>query len=710
MQNKYLLLLVFQGLCFSLHAQITTLPAPIQYTIQTEQSIQPIPSLQWMIQEREVLTIDDVLKDNWKDAQLINIHPDETSIMPFNQYWYAVELHSNISIKDWIIFHEETAISLSFLKGYSHIEAYMTRGNQIVSTGWSGHEIANSKRDFDTHATMALHKLNIKHGDTVTLWFRLENYEVERVVPSLSLYDSSVIFPQFSKRAYFEPGFKIGIVIMLFFITCFLWFRAREQVYIWFMVALVTMFFAETFAARDEWLPTWVIPEKRQLSLRLVILIVIGIRVALLQFGRVLLELPVRHPRIDRAFIILIGFSLIFLIGIGLLVPRGHQLIWMIWSVGLSVYSLLSVLVCVRIFFLAGLLPKLYGFGVGLFFSTPILIDIFFRLGWQEYFHPDSLAPIGMYTTLLFALIYRFWNTEQEKAEQLQKINIASAKFVPTTFLNFLGKQNILEATLGDYVEKQVTILFSDIRDYTSLSEIMKPEENFRFVNAFNQRMGPIIQKHQGFVNQYLGDGLMAIFPENTDDTLRAAIEMHVILRKYNKERIAKGRVPLQMGIGLHAGPLIMGIIGDKQRMDAATISDTVNASSRVEGLTKHFGSNILITEAVVNKLRNRNAFNLRYLGLVQVKGKAQVMKIYECFDGDSEHQIELKKVTLADFEKGMKLYYNKMFAEAEKYFTKVVKKNKSDKSAVLFLEKINSLQLAELPADWNGVELMKIK
>ena len=298
----------------------------------------------------------------------------------------------------------------------------------------------------------------------------------------------------------------------------------------------------------------------------------------------------------------------------------------------------------------------------------------------------------------------------EEKAAQLQKINVASAKFVPSTFLNFLGKENILDATLGDYVEKQVSVLFSDIRDYTTLSDQMTPEENFRFVNAYNRRMGPIIQQHQGFVNQYLGDGLMAIFPEHTEGTLKAAIAMQQTLQDYNQQRIAKNKIPIRMGIGIHAGPLIMGIIGDDQRMDAATISDTVNAASRVEGLTKYFGANILLSEAVVENLPNRDLFNLRYLGLVQVKGKQEIIKIYECFDGDSAEMLKLKRATIADFEKGMDSYYQKEFKAALSFFENVVHHNSKDGIAQFFITKTKHLIKQAIPKDWTGVEMMDNK
>ena len=259
-------------------------------------------------------------------------------------------------------------------------------------------------------------------------------------------------------------------------------------------------------------------------------------------------------------------------------------------------------------------------------------------------------------------------------------------------------------------MEKQVTVLFSDIRDYTSLSEKMTPEENFKFVNAFNKRMGPIIQLHQGFVNQYLGDGIMAIFPENTEDTLMAAIEMQKELNDYNGERIDKNKLPLRMGIGLHAGPLIMGIIGDEQRMDAATISDTVNAASRIEGLTKYFGAKILLSEDCVNKLPKKEQFNLRYLGKVQVKGKQEVIKIYECFDGDGENIIPLKKETLAEFNKGMDFYFEKKFEEAAAIFKNIVHINPVDAAALLFFQKANYLMENKVDKNWTGVERLAKK
>src|SRR5207249_1583755 len=183
----------------------------------------------------------------------------------------------------------------------------------------------------------------------------------------------------------------------------------------------------------------------------------------------------------------------------------------------------------------------------------------------------------------------------KEREEAILRIHEVTKKFVPNEFIRSLGKDAITDVRLGDQVEKIVTVLFTDIRDFTTLSEKMTPEENFHFVSSFNARLGPIIRSNRGFINQYLGDSIMAIFPENPEDALHAAINMQRAIQELNKERIAKGLPVIKAGIGMHTGPLIMGITGDESRMDAATISDTVNTASRIESLTKYYKSPLLL-------------------------------------------------------------------------------------------------------------------
>ncbi|MEO8822421.1 MAG: adenylate/guanylate cyclase domain-containing protein [Ginsengibacter sp.] len=274
----------------------------------------------------------------------------------------------------------------------------------------------------------------------------------------------------------------------------------------------------------------------------------------------------------------------------------------------------------------------------------------------------------------------------QEKEAAMRKIFEATGKFVPHQFLKSLGREVITDVKLGDQVEKIVTVLFTDIRNYTSLSEQMTPEETFGFICLFNERMGPVIRKNRGFINQYLGDSIMAIFPVSARDALKAAIEMQNEVSEINTILVEKNRPSIQIGIGMHTGPLIMGITGDFERMDACTISDTVNTASRVESLTKHYKTNILLSDASLAQIENREEFHLRNLGLVQLKGKHHSINIHECFSCDKERELENKLSTLSIFNEGVSLYHSKEFEKAKEAFQKVAEMDPGDRTAHFFL------------------------
>ncbi len=292
----------------------------------------------------------------------------------------------------------------------------------------------------------------------------------------------------------------------------------------------------------------------------------------------------------------------------------------------------------------------------------------------------------------------------------LQKIFDITRRFVPNEFIHSLGRERITEVHLGDQVNLEVTVLFADIRGYTSLSENMTPEENFKFIDAFNRRIGPLVQKHKGFINQYLGDAIMALFPKKSSDALKGAIAIQQKISAYNLDREKKGRAPIRVGIGLHTGPLIMGITGDDQRMDAAIISDTVNTASRIESLSKHYGVRILLSQSCIQGLESPQDFHFRFLGMVRVKGKNEKVDIYECFDGDNTENAALKAETSEVFNKGMESYIEKEFAMAAVSFQQVVKSNPDDPVARLFLQNSGQYIATGVPEDWDGVEVMKWK
>jgi len=292
----------------------------------------------------------------------------------------------------------------------------------------------------------------------------------------------------------------------------------------------------------------------------------------------------------------------------------------------------------------------------------------------------------------------------------LHHIHTAINKFVPHEFIKAIGRDMITDVKLGDQTHREVTVMFADIRDYTGLSETMSPEDNFNFVNAFAGRMTPVIRENKGFVNQYLGDGIMAIFQDHPNNALKATIGMQTEIRAYNKNRIAKKLKPIKIGIGLHTGPLIMGIIGDEKRTDAATVADSVNTASRMEGLTKIFGASIILSENVYEKLPEKKSYNFRYLGKVQVKGKKKPVRIYESLDGvNDDHKKSITK-HLGNFSSGLEAYYDKDFVLATSYFKMIVADIPNDKASIMYLEKSNNYIEHGTPDNWEGIMAMNEK
>ena len=298
----------------------------------------------------------------------------------------------------------------------------------------------------------------------------------------------------------------------------------------------------------------------------------------------------------------------------------------------------------------------------------------------------------------------------RKREEAILQIHEVTKKFVPNEFIRSLGKDRLTDVMLGDQVEKNVTVLFSDIRDYTTIAEQMTPSENFHFVCSFNEKMGPIIRQHNGFINQYLGDAIMAIFPGNATDALAAAVQMQIAVQQLNAERQINNQRPIQIGIGMHSGPLIMGITGDENRLDATTISDTVNTASRIENLTKYYKASIIISDATLQQLLNPEKFHLRPLGIVQVKGKLALVGIHECFSGNEPAQMQKKLANLSVFNSGISNYLNKSFDDAYKDFQLAGETNPEDLTVHFFLSKTATYIDTGVPENWIGVEKMSSK
>ncbi|HEY9710947.1 MAG TPA: response regulator, partial [Oculatellaceae cyanobacterium] len=290
---------------------------------------------------------------------------------------------------------------------------------------------------------------------------------------------------------------------------------------------------------------------------------------------------------------------------------------------------------------------------------------------------------------------------------RLAKINAAYGRFVPHDFLRFLGYESIVDVKLGDHVKKDMTILFSDIRSFTTLSEGMTPEENFNFINSFLSRVSPVIRAHNGFIDKYIGDAVMALFPESADDAVRGAIAMQKQLFLYNEHRQNNGYVPIAIGIGLHTGSLMLGTIGEQERMESTVISDAVNLASRLEGLTKLYGAGILISGQTLTYLDSSQNYGYRFVDRVRVKGKQAPVAVFEVYDGDEELLKQLKTQTKSNFEKAVFLYFQQEFAQAQEIFQDILQINPQDKAAVLYVKRCEKSQKYGGQEEWEDVEVL---
>jgi len=281
----------------------------------------------------------------------------------------------------------------------------------------------------------------------------------------------------------------------------------------------------------------------------------------------------------------------------------------------------------------------------------------------------------------------------------MEELNKAYFRFVPRQFLQFLDKQSIVEVELGDQVQKEMSVLFADIRDFTSMSENMTPAENFKFINSYLSRMEPAINENHGFVDKYIGDGIMALFGSGADDAVKAGLAMLHRLAEYNQCREEKGYPLIRIGIGINTGSLMLGTVGGRSRMDGTVISDTVNLASRIEGITKNYGVSLLISNQTFEQLQDANQYAFRMIGQVKVKGKSAAVTVYEVFDADLPEIREGKLVTKIEFEQALLLYERGSFKDAAQQFQDVLNINPKDTVAQIYLEGcqgvIKSLELS---------------
>jgi adenylate cyclase len=314
-----------------------------------------------------------------------------------------------------------------------------------------------------------------------------------------------------------------------------------------------------------------------------------------------------------------------------------------------------------------------------------------------------QILPIG---TFLFIssqslLLSKTLTDSFRKSERLRD---SYQRFVPEGFLTMMNRPSITSIKLGDHVEGEMSIMFCDIRDFTSLSENMTPKENFDFINSFLKQIAVSITENDGFVDKFIGDEIMALFPKKPADAVNAAVSLQRNLGRFNEERAANGLPAVRVGIGLHVGQMMLGTIGEHHRMDFTVISDAVNTASRLQELTKVFDARILASTQLLSKLESTDAYFSRFLGKIMVKGKKKWIAVSELSVDESGEVPDIRRRTSMNFEKAILAYLDREFDTAADAFAAVLALDPSDKVSEFYLARALECQANGVGDDWDGV------
>ncbi len=427
---------------------------------------------------------------------------------------------------------------------------------------------------------------------------------------------------------------------------------------------------------------------------------------------RTFLDLRVRQPRLERAFFAL---TCVFAAA-ALLAPWQNAA----YEVAMEVLAL-ALLIVAGSSLVAALRQRIrvatyFGIAYAGFFAGALMWFVANfagdRIGPLRPAFADGLefGTVFQALTLALGLADRIAAANEERdlaqrrtIEEISTLNVAYARFVPSAFLDLLGKDDVRDVRLGDGVEREMTVLFSDVRSFTSISEALTPNETFGFINGLLSRTGPVVREHGGIVDKYVGDAIMALFPRAA--RRRRARRDRAARRGAGAQRRTCGERPRARrgGRRLHCGSLMLGTIGEHERMDGTVIADAVNVASRVEGLTKYFGARVIVSGEIRDALADPDAYAMRYLGRVAVMGKRRGVAMYEVLDGDPPDRFAAKRATAETFAGAVAAFVAGDFAAAGERFADVLRADDADGAARYLRGRALELEAAGAP--WEGVD-----
>ncbi|MBU0574772.1 MAG: adenylate/guanylate cyclase domain-containing protein, partial [Proteobacteria bacterium] len=321
---------------------------------------------------------------------------------------------------------------------------------------------------------------------------------------------------------------------------------------------------------------------------------------------------------------------------------------------------------------------------------------------WMNLIYP----VLTMMTIYLGITVYRYVTEEREK----KKIRGAFQYYLTASVINEILKDPSKLKLGGD--KKQLSVMFSDIRGFTGISEKLTPEELVRLLNEYLTAMTDVVFKYDGLLDKYIGDAIMAVFgapldqPDHALRACRTALEMMSELKRLREKWAAEGRPDVNIGVGVNTGDMVVGNMGSEMRFDYTVIGDSVNLASRLEGTNKEYGTNIIISEFTYESIRNE--LFCRELDAVRVKGKKLPVRIYELL-GEKKDAAEWQEC-VGRFETGLAKYREGLWDEAIAAFRSVLEVKPEDYPTQLYIERCETLKENPPEGEWDGVFTMTKK
>lgn len=335
-----------------------------------------------------------------------------------------------------------------------------------------------------------------------------------------------------------------------------------------------------------------------------------------------------------------------------------------------------------------------------------------YLLSSQWLFVRYGLSLSVVYPLLAIGLTSAAIGVQQYAVEEREKRKLRDAfgRYLNPSLARMVSERPEMLALGGD--KRELTVLFSDIRGFTTFSEQLEPEALVDLLNAYLGEMTEVIFAHDGMLDKYVGDAIMAVWgaplsqPDHAARACRAALAMARRLQSLNRQWHERGWPILRIGVGLNTGPMVVGNMGSARRLSYTVIGDNVNLGSRLEGLTKIYGSQILASEATI--LAASEAVVARELDRVRVKGRRLPVRLFEILAPYDEHVAWAP--TMTRFAAGIAAYRQRQWDTATLAFRQVLELRPDDGPAQHYLRRCGEMQAHPPDADWDGVTVVDVK